>query len=859
MSARGPTSKKILHVEDNPENRLLVRALLEAEGYEVVDAEDGLTGIEAAISGKPDLVLLDINLPVVSGYEVGLALKVAVPDIPIVAVTAYAMEGDRERTLVAGCDGYIQKPIDADAFARQVGEFLRGKRERLAAGEESAHLRELNQHLVYRLVDHIQELKRLNRQFARRASQLEALHLAVQDITPEAGAARCLDRLLPALARALATTTLTVELADGSATRLTVEGEGAVERGEGGTELEWRVPIALHGKTLGSMLARQIVPPRAASDEEQLLKIVANQLAIAIENARLYEDLQERLRQTQTLLAVSQTAGATLDSTEVARRTVRELVRALGADFGGAYRRDPDDGRFVPMAGYRVPRDLLAKLSEPGSGEQPILRAALTTGGPLYASDSQADGRFKGGRLLDALPHRSILIVPMIAKDEVMGGFVLVWLREMHVFGEEELGLAQGIARQAAIALENGRLFAELQAALKAIEESQQRIVQGERLRALGEMAGGVAHDFNNTLAIIIGRAEVLLSDTEDLEAQRQLNVIIKVALDAAQTVKRIQEFTRMRRARPFHQVDLNQIVEEVVEVSRSRWKDDAQGRGVRYDVLVEASPLGPVAGDPAELRDALTNIVFNALDAMPEGGSVTLRTTVEHGRAVCAVTDTGIGMTDEVRQRIFDPFFTTKGERGTGLGLSVVYGIVTRHGGELDVVSRPGHGSTFTVRLPLGGEPRSDGSAKPAAQASRPVSVLVIDDEKEVAEVLRDLLARDGHRVVICGDGESGLARFQTDTFEFVITDLGMPGLSGWDVARLIKLWKPGTPVAMVTGWGDRIDPAEAEARGVDYLVNKPFKRDHVRDLVARVLTRGETSGSPPEPPGPDRPRGAR
>src|SRR5205823_541890 len=197
-------------------------------------------------------------------------------------------------------------------------------------------------------------------------------------------------------------------------------------------------------------------------------------------------------------------------------------------------------------------------------------------------------------------------------------------------------GAGHGAADQAAIALENSRLYGDLRAALRAVEESQQRVVQGERLRALGEMAGGVAHDFNNVLAIVVGRAEVLLNETEDAELQRQLNVIIKVALDAAQTVKRIQEFTRMRRARPFQPVDLASIISEVVEVTRSRWKDDAQAKGLQYDVVAESRPTPIVAGDPAELREALTNIVFNALDAMPEGGRVTLSTDVEGTHVLC-------------------------------------------------------------------------------------------------------------------------------------------------------------------------------------------------------------------------------
>jgi len=405
------------------------------------------------------------------------------------------------------------------------------------------------------------------------------------------------------------------------------------------------------------------------------------------------------------------------------------------------------------------------------------------------------------------------------------------------VFSESEVTLLQTFADQAAIALENSRLYGELRGALRTVEESQQRIVQGERLRALGQMAGGVAHDFNNALAIIVGRAEVLLNETADPDLQQQLNIIVKVALDASQTVRRIQEFTRMRRSRPFQPVRFNQLVDEVVEVTRSRWKDEAHAKGVRYELLVEASPAPVVAGDPSELREALTNVVFNALDAMPEGGRVTLRTGLDGERVFCSITDTGIGMNDEVKQRVFDPFFTTKGERGTGLGLSVVYGIVTRHGGELDVRSEVGRGSVFTIRLPVGRETVERPQAPAVAAPARQGKILVVDDEKDVREVLLDLLVLDRHTVVLCADGEAARARFEEEPFDLVITDLGMPGISGWDVARHVKQHRPETPVAMVTGWGDRLDEREAHARGVDYVVAKPFKRETIRAMVTSAL----------------------
>src|SRR5881628_692657 len=207
---------KILYIEDNRENRLLVRAVLEAAGYTLVDAEDGLAGIEAAIREEPALILLDINLPGVDGYEIVAILK-SFPNLastPVVALTAYAMQGDRQRTLVAGCDGYIQKPIDVDAFPHQVEEFLHGKREHVEEREAGVYLRELNQRLVYRLVNQVEELKRLNQHFVRRATQLADLHRAVQDITSELGVQAMLEQLLPSLARALGTTQLTVDITE---------------------------------------------------------------------------------------------------------------------------------------------------------------------------------------------------------------------------------------------------------------------------------------------------------------------------------------------------------------------------------------------------------------------------------------------------------------------------------------------------------------------------------------------------------------------------------------------------------------------------------------------------------------------
>jgi CheY-like chemotaxis protein len=326
---------KILYIEDNRENRMLVRAVLEAAGYHIVDAEDGLAGIEAAIREEPALILLDINLPGVDGYEIVAILK-SFPNLattPVIAVTAYAMQGDRQRTLVAGCDGYIQKPIDVDAFPRQVAEFLGGKRERVESHDEGVYLRELNQRLVYRLLNQVEELKRLNQHFVRRASQLEDLHRSMEDITAELGVAGMLEKLLGGLARAIGSTSLSVELSEPPGVQVSVRRDtevqprsvlagSGVSAADDWTEVEWRLPLTVRGRPLGVMIARHVLPPGAKADEEQLLKIVADQVAIAVENARLYEgvkllheETQERLRHTERCLRSARTPARPWSST----------------------------------------------------------------------------------------------------------------------------------------------------------------------------------------------------------------------------------------------------------------------------------------------------------------------------------------------------------------------------------------------------------------------------------------------------------------------------------------------------------------------------------------------------------------
>jgi signal transduction histidine kinase/CheY-like chemotaxis protein len=389
--------------------------------------------------------------------------------------------------------------------------------------------------------------------------------------------------------------------------------------------------------------------------------------------------------------------------------------------------------------------------------------------------------------------------------------------------------------------------------------EEQERIRaqfgQIEKMSALGELASGVAHDFNNTLAGILGRAELLLRHAHDPETRRGLNIIIQAATDGANTVKRIQDFARQRRDHDFVSVAVDQLLMDVNEITRPRWKDRAQANNVHINLNLQINSGASIMGDASELREVLVNLVFNAVDAMPEGGMLTLAAEEHDGAIEIAVSDTGVGMSEDVQSRIFDPFFTTKGKAGMGLGLAVCYGIVQRHQGNIDVTSAQGAGTTFRVRLPIA-EARQKTEERPENVArltlvpkSRAPRILVVDDEQFVRELLADVLQSEGFEVTLAENGSEALELFDRQNFEAVFTDVGMPGMSGWELARAIRERNEEIPLAVITGWGEAVGSTEQEEAKVDWVVTKPFNISRVAEIAQEISKRNgmvETAACP-------------
>ncbi len=417
-----------------------------------------------------------------------------------------------------------------------------------------------------------------------------------------------------------------------------------------------------------------------------------------------------------------------------------------------------------------------------------------------------------------------------------------------------------------------------LEEALAELKMAHDRIIQQERLRALGQIASGIAHDLNNALAPILGFAELLLMRPENLDdkekAKYYLEMISTAAKDAANVVARLKEFYRQREeGEIWLPVNLNQIVDQVISITQPKWKDQALASGIRIRIETNLQEVPLVAGNEAELRQALINLVFNAVDAMPEGGTIRLRTGVheqkpaaisrggqESGEKIhkgsngasqppvfIEVSDTGTGMSEEVRQRCMDPFFTTKGERGTGLGLSIVYGIIQRHEGKIDIESESGKGTTFRIGLPLWTGRKAETRKKQSEGMSRSLRVLVIDDEPLVREVVTEYLTGDGHTVETATNGREGLEKFQAGWFDLVVTDRAMPEMSGDQLAATIKQIAPDKPIVLLTGFGEMMQTAGEKPAGVGYIVSKPVTLAALREAVAKAVkgVRGQRPGA--------------
>lgn len=385
----------------------------------------------------------------------------------------------------------------------------------------------------------------------------------------------------------------------------------------------------------------------------------------------------------------------------------------------------------------------------------------------------------------------------------------------------------------AAIAVWAIRLHGRVQRLGRELAQAHEQLAHTQKLGSLGEMAASFAHSFNDVLTPIIGRTQLLSQRTTDPQLREWLSTIERAAMDGAETVRRIQEFMRVRREEPTVAVDLAAVVKQALGATAVRQRPEVH-------VKSELDAMPAIAGDPMGLREAIAHVVTNAVEASADGSTVTVAVRMEGGEAIVSVTDTGGGMSSDIQTRMFEPFFTTK-PGATGLGLCLAHGIVARHGGQIDVDSVAGRGTTVRLRFPVEGLGRGK-----AARAGRrgeatagPARCLVVDDDPQVRDMIRDILSNAGHQVVLATDGADGVEKFKADTFDLVISDLAMPKLNGLQLARVCKAMRPHVPVVMLTGWGVLLTEDELAEHGVDEVLSKPVRMDQVLATLQAVRER--------------------
>jgi signal transduction histidine kinase len=618
------------------------------------------------------------------------------------------------------------------------------------------------------------------------------------------------------------------------------------------------VPIRAAGYAAGVLYAGRRAPRPAFSEQEVLLLLViADRVGTALAHRQFVETTGahiSRLRELEVFLGhvlVGQEMEDMLSrACEVACRLAGVRVAALGVPAGSAC--------LSLAAASGLPAGALSSWrADTGYG---LTGEMFATQRPVLCRDIQSRDGCENDVLRGA-GLRACLVVPVRLRHQTVGALYLAD-PEAREFTPDEVAAVQVLASLLALGMENNRLYGEVRTAFEGMASAQDQLVQTEKARAVGAMAGGIANEFNNLLAIVLGKTQLMLTRAPEGPVHEGLAAVEEAAWRAADIVRRLQGFAAASMDDGTGPVDLAVVVQDAVALTRALWKDEAEARGTPIELVTDLDRVPPVEGQAAALREAVRNLILNAVDAMPRGGRLGLTLRRVDAGVELHVSDGGEGMPEDVRRRIFDPFFTTRAPHRTGLGLSVVHGVVNRHRGSVRVRSEHGGGTTVTLwfpaapghavesRMPVMPEipampevpemlamPVKEDPPEGEIRATATVSILVLEDEEHIRTMLVEALTGAGYQVESATDGLSGLARFQGGNFDVVLTDLSLPECSGLDVARSVKRIRPETPVVLITGWGHLLDPERLRDSGVDLMLVKPFRLERLLSVLGDAL----------------------
>ncbi|HTY81140.1 MAG TPA: response regulator [Candidatus Bathyarchaeia archaeon] len=752
---------RILVVDDEIGPRESLRMILKPS-YEIATADSGETALRTLPAFNPDLVFMDIKMPKMDGIELLQRIKAVDPTIEAVMITAYASLDTVKNALTHGAFEYLIKPFSRADLEETVRRALARRQAELGKTSQLSNLVNEMRALAAKSSTLEETARREQAQQSLRVTQLSILREISRGILGQLDLAELTGGITVQLKESLgydqADVLLGAVLPDG------VKTEGAIV-----------CPIRDDGSIVGYLVAANRASGRPIDPSERdLLEMLADSLAIAIRNSRLYGEVAETKRSLEQMVRSAGDAIISIDR----RGAITGWNPAAERIFGWSARE-------------AIGRSLLGMFPE--QYEQ-AARQALT--GMRPASSFDLSAKRADGKVLNL----AVTLSGVPGREGRVEGLLAI-VRDM-----------------------------------TAQRELETQMHQSEKLTALGQVAGGIAHDFNNLLQAILGYSQLMSKNLQNADVVRRgLSVIETAAVGGAETVRRIQKFARLRPDEPFVSVELNQVVHDAVAITRPRWEERVAKGGVPLRLDLRLTPLPAVMGRPSELNEVITNLILNAIDAMPQGGTLGISTRPEEDKhVVLSVADTGVGMPEHVRKRIFDPFFTTKGEVGTGLGLSVSYSIIQRHGGEMRAESQPGRGTTFTIVLPVGTVEKPPAPGSTEATGTRRGRILLVDNELPVMTVLGEMLTEAGHHVLPVASGVEAVRVFVPGGFDLVMTNLGMTGITGWDVAERVRASDPHVPLVFITGWG--LQPEDRERCRKLGVLNVLFKPIHPNELHQAV-----------------------
>ena len=590
--------------------------------------------------------------------------------------------------------------------------------------------------------------------------------------------------------------------------------------------------------------------PQVEGDELVLLTDAFNRMLTRIGTTQ--GRLRSQVSRLDLLQRITRAIGERQDLASIFQVVLRNLEEDLPIDFGCVCLYDADAAALSIAtigAASRTHSGNLALEERDGLSIDPN-GLSRCVGGQLVYEPDVGMVAFPFPRRFASAGLNSLVLAPLLVENRVFGVLVVA-RRAAEAFSSAECEFLRHLSEHVALAAHQAQLYEALQRAYDDLHQSQQTVMQQERLRALGQMASGIAHDINNAISPISLYTDSLLETEAGLSdrARKYLGVIQRAIDDVAETVTRMREFYRQREPElVLSRVPLNRLIGQVIELTKARWSDVPLQRGIVIRLEMDLAPeLPDIMGAESEIRDALTNLVFNAVDAMPEGGTLTFRTRCAPSRnhtdteVHVEVSDTGVGMNEETRRRCLEPFYTTKGERGTGLGLAMVYGMIRRHSADLEIESVVGKGTTVRVSFGVADvRMEAERTAERLTLVQR-LRILLVDDDPMLIKALRDTLEGDGHVITVADGGQNGIDTFQAaqdrgNSFSLVITDLGMPHIDGRKVAAAVKAIAPTTPVILLTGWGRRLLADNDVPPYVDRVLSKPPKLADLRTAFVEL-----------------------